>query len=201
MYDDRDMLVVLGRSRMKLDIDYYFQFQTNCGIGICSNRNTDEAPLPSETDGRKVYYISCIGSPRSYLTKVATLDSLGYTNWVDYDLTTNQIHIYGGKGNLIFPNTFISLSAKLHRHCLIMPNTTIHHDCILGDGSNIASGVVLNGGVILDGNCFIGANTVIKEGVRICKNVLVGACSFINQDITEPGTYVGSPARRIKWKT
>ena len=44
----------------------------------------------------------------------------------------------------------------------------------------------------------IGAHTLIAHGVRICEGAIIGALSFVREDITEPGTYVGVPARRIK---
>lgn len=49
----------------------------------------------------------------------------------------------------------------------------------------------------LGDNVVIGANTVVVGPVEICDNVVVGAMSLVNRSITEPGTYVGIPARRI----
>ena len=49
----------------------------------------------------------------------------------------------------------------------------------------------------LGDNVVIGANTVVVGPVDICDNVVVGAMSLVNRPITEPGTYVGIPAKRI----
>jgi len=49
----------------------------------------------------------------------------------------------------------------------------------------------------LGDNVVIGANTVVVGPVDICDNVVVGAMSLVNRSITEPGTYVGIPAKRI----
>jgi len=49
----------------------------------------------------------------------------------------------------------------------------------------------------LGDNVVFGANTVIIGPVTICDNVMVGAMSLVNKDITEPGIYVGSPARKV----
>ena len=46
-------------------------------------------------------------------------------------------------------------------------------------------------------NVVIGANSVVVGPVDICDNVVVGAMSLVNRSITEPGTYVGIPAKRI----
>jgi len=49
----------------------------------------------------------------------------------------------------------------------------------------------------LGDNVVIGANSVVVGPVEICDNVVVGAMSLVNRSITEPGTYVGIPAKRI----
>lgn len=43
----------------------------------------------------------------------------------------------------------------------------------------------------------IGANSVLIGPLDICDDVVIGAMSTVTKDITEVGTYVGSPARRI----
>lgn len=50
---------------------------------------------------------------------------------------------------------------------------------------------------VLGDNVFIGAGTVIIGPVEICSNVVVGALSLVNRSITEPGVYVGSPAKKV----
>lgn len=47
-------------------------------------------------------------------------------------------------------------------------------------------------------NVVIGAGSVIIGPVDICDNVTIGAMSLVNKSITEPGVYVGTPARRVK---
>lgn len=49
----------------------------------------------------------------------------------------------------------------------------------------------------LGDNVVIGANSVVVGPVEICDDVVIGAMSLVNSSITEPGVYVGCPARRI----
>ena len=49
----------------------------------------------------------------------------------------------------------------------------------------------------LGDNVVICANTVVIGPVRICDDVIIGAMSLVNKDITEPGVYVGTPVRKI----
>jgi serine acetyltransferase len=54
------------------------------------------------------------------------------------------------------------------------------------------------GTVIGGGKTFIGAGTKIAPNIKICADVVTGAMTYVNRDITEPGTYVGAPARKIR---
>tara|TARA_Y100000034_G_scaffold133006_1_gene197420 strand:- start:1595 stop:2050 length:456 start_codon:yes stop_codon:yes gene_type:complete len=51
-------------------------------------------------------------------------------------------------------------------------------------------------GTTLGAKAFIGANCVIMPGITIGPGVVVGALSFVNRDLLEPGVYMGRPARR-----
>ncbi|MBF0234100.1 MAG: acyltransferase [Desulfamplus sp.] len=55
-----------------------------------------------------------------------------------------------------------------------------------------------SGPVILRKNCRIGSHSVIMPGVTVGEDAVVGAFSFVNQDVP-PGTVVmGVPAKNIK---
>ena len=54
------------------------------------------------------------------------------------------------------------------------------------------------GQILLRKNCKIGSHSVIMPGVTIGENSVVGACSFVNQDIPDDSVAVGVPAKVIK---
>lgn len=49
----------------------------------------------------------------------------------------------------------------------------------------------------IEGDATIGANSVLLGPLAIRGPVIIGALSLVTKDITEPGVYVGTPARRI----
>ena len=49
----------------------------------------------------------------------------------------------------------------------------------------------------LGDNVVIGANSVVIGPVNICDDVIIGAMSLVNKNISEPGVYVGVPLRKI----
>jgi sugar O-acyltransferase (sialic acid O-acetyltransferase NeuD family) len=113
----------------------------------------------------------------------------------------NFAHQYGkceiGIGSIICPHTILTTNVTLGSHCLININCTIGHDVFIGDFVTVNPGVNISGNVRIGGNCNIGSNSVIRNGITICDDVIIGAGSVVVKDITEPGTYVGSPAIRI----
>jgi len=44
---------------------------------------------------------------------------------------------------------------------------------------------------------WLGIGSVVSNNVNICSGCNVGAGAVVVKDITEPGTYVGVPARRV----
>ena len=54
------------------------------------------------------------------------------------------------------------------------------------------------GQVILKRNCRIGSHSVIMPGVTIGENSIVGAFSFVNEDVPDNVVAVGVPAKVIK---
>lgn len=135
-------------------------------------------------------------------TKRADLFSL----YNDQILKENIIHpsavlerdIEYGVSNAIFANVFINSLVRIGSNNIINSGAIVEHEAIIGDNNHISIGSILAGRVKIGSNCFIGAGAVVRDTISICDNVTVGANSFVTRDINEPGTYFGSPARKIK---
>lgn len=54
------------------------------------------------------------------------------------------------------------------------------------------------GKVVLKRNCRVGSHSVVMPGVTIGENSIIGACSFVKQDIPDNVLAMGVPARVIK---
>ena len=74
----------------------------------------------------------------------------------------------------------------------------MEHDCRFGKNVHISPGATVSGGVTIGDHTFVGAGAVVIHGVRIAEGCLIGAGAVVTHDLTEPGTYVGAPARRIR---
>jgi acetyltransferase-like isoleucine patch superfamily enzyme len=54
------------------------------------------------------------------------------------------------------------------------------------------------GKVVLRRNCKIGSHSIVMPGVTVGENSIVGAFSFVNQDIPENVVAMGAPVKVIK---
>lgn len=103
-----------------------------------------------------------------------------------------------GKGTIICPGTILTTNITIGNHVIINLNCTIGHDTEIGDFTTLSPGVNVSGNVKIGELCYIGTNAVIIEKITICDNVVIGAGGVVVKDITEPGTYVGNPVKKIK---
>jgi len=102
-----------------------------------------------------------------------------------------------GSHAVIEDNVIIKYGTIVTDYAMIRNNTFIGPNVItLGAESDREKKI----GAIIGKNCFIGAGTKISASAKICDDVIVGANSFVKDDIVEPGIYVGTPVKLVKKK-
>jgi len=119
------------------------------------------------------------------------------------DPKTREAVYNANKGNcttypLICPGAQYTVNVQFGLCVIVNLNATIGHDCVIGDFVTISPGANISGNVTLGKRCYIGTGAAIIEGVTICDDVVIGAGCVVVRDISEPGTYVGCPAKKIK---
>jgi sugar O-acyltransferase (sialic acid O-acetyltransferase NeuD family) len=102
-----------------------------------------------------------------------------------------------GIGTVIMAGTVINSASTIGKGCIINTNSSVDHDCILEDYVHVSPGVSLAGTVKVGKGSWIGIGGVISNNINICGGCRLGAGAVVIKDITEPGTYVGIPARKI----
>jgi len=88
--------------------------------------------------------------------------------------------------------TFTYINAK--NGVVIEDNVQIGSHCSIYSISTIDK---KEGAVVLKNNCKIGSHSVIMPGLTIGENSVIGACSFVNQDIPDNVIAAGVPAKVI----
>ena len=102
-----------------------------------------------------------------------------------------------GRGAIITAGCILTCDIKLGDFVQLNVSTTICHDCRIGDFFTTAPGVHISGNVIIDDDVYFGTASATKQGISICKNVFIGMGAMVTRDITEPGTYIGVPAKKM----
>lgn len=102
-----------------------------------------------------------------------------------------------GIANQIFANAILNAGVTVGDNNIINTASVLEHETVIGSHNHISVATILCGRVVVGNSCFIGAGAVVIDKMHICDNVIVGANAVVIRDITEPGTYVGNPARKI----
>ena len=106
--------------------------------------------------------------------------------------------VKAGRGTVVMAGAVINPGSFIGRGCIINTCSSVDHDCILGDYVHVAVGAHLCGNVQIGSETCIGAGSTVINNVSICSNCVIGAGAVVVSDITEPGTYVGVPAKKLK---
>ena len=97
------------------------------------------------------------------------------------------------------PGRFNS-NSSIEKKYIVNTGAIIEHDCKIGDYCHIAPGVHISGAVEIDKLSFIGIGTAIIQGIKIGKNVTIGAGSVVIKNIPDNVIAVGNPAKIVKNK-
>jgi len=103
-----------------------------------------------------------------------------------------------GIGTAVMAGVVINSSTRIGKGCIINTSSSLDHDNAIEDYVHISPGVNMAGTVKVDKGSWIGIGSVVSNNVNICSGCKVGAGAVVVKDITEPGTYVGVPVRRVK---
>lgn len=103
-----------------------------------------------------------------------------------------------GEGSFIGAHSILTTNISLGKHAVLNRGNHIGHDCIIGDYLSMMPGSIISGDVIIEESCWLSTNSCVREKIKITKNVVIGAGGVVVKNITQSGTYVGVPAKKIK---
>jgi sugar O-acyltransferase (sialic acid O-acetyltransferase NeuD family) len=96
----------------------------------------------------------------------------------------NSVHVGPfvtiGDNTILNTGCVVEHEVKVGSHCHIGPNATISGRTTIGD------------------HVFVGVGATIIDNVKVCGNVIIGGGATVVKDISEPGTYVGVPVRKVR---
>lgn len=170
----------------------------------------DESEIALEWLGTDREFLAAEGEQAVHIALVAGVDGNMSVRRKMIDMYSHRRHVTlvaptaivapnseVGDGCAVMNGAIIN-GAKIGKDCVINTGAVIEHACELSDNVFVGPNATLCGGVTVGPDCFIGAAVTVINGVRICGGAIVGAGAVVTRNITEPGTYAGVPALRIK---
>ena len=103
-----------------------------------------------------------------------------------------------GVGTAVMAGVVINSASIIGKGCIINTSSSLDHDNIIEDYVHISPGANLAGTIRVGKGSWIGIGSVVSNNVNIFSGCKIGAGAVVVKDITEPGTYVGVPVRRVK---
>jgi len=128
------------------------------------------------------------------------LESLGEEQLIS--IISGSAHL--GRGTHVGAGCFVGNfchvgpEAVISKNSILNTASTIEHEVTIGAHCHIGPNATISGRCRIGDLVFIGVGATVRDKISICSEVTVGAGATVVADISEPGTYVGTPARRIR---
>lgn len=101
-----------------------------------------------------------------------------------------------GRGTFVGAGAVVAPHAVVGDFCQVNRQVSIGHDATVGSFGRTGPGAIVCGHAAIGDRCYLGAGSIVRDRVRICDDVFVGMAAAVVDDLVEPGTYVGIPARK-----
>jgi len=103
-----------------------------------------------------------------------------------------------GIGAVLMPHSVVGPSSRIGSFCILNTSATVDHNCVTERFSSLAPRATFGGDVKVGQRSAILLGAVVKHGVSIGKDVVVGANSYVNQNLPDSVVAFGTPARIMR---
>ena len=159
----------------------------------------DIAKPISEFNPKKYKMLVAVSDSRDRESIVAKLPK--ETKYFTFIHPTAQLmndNIEIGECGFIGARSILTTNIKLGKHALLNRGNHIGHDTVIGDYFSMMPNAIVGGNVTVKDYVYLGSCSNIREKINISPDVIIGMNAAVVKNITEGGTYVGVPAKKIK---
>ncbi len=150
--------------------------------------------IESQDDGNTDFVIA-VGN-NEIRKKIAEAHKI---NWATLVHPSAQIgaDVKLGEGTVVMAGAVINSCASVGKHCVINTCSVVEHDDVISDYVHISPKAALGGTVRVGERTHVGIGATVKNNIDICENCMIGAGAVVVKSITDSGTYIGVPARKL----
>lgn len=146
-----------------------------------------------------------IGNNNTRKKVYSKFSNLNYANLIHpkASIPERQLeNIKNKEGNIITSGFKATVDIDFGDFGIFNLNSTIGHDCVIGDFVNLAPGVNVSGNVQINDGAYVGTNACILQGteknrLKLGSNSVVGAGAVVTKDVEKESTVVGIPAKSL----
>ena len=99
-----------------------------------------------------------------------------------------------GCGNVLLANTVVNSNVILGNFNTINSGVLLGHDTVIGNNNFIAGQVCVGSGLNIGNENFIGLNSSLRNGLHIGNNNIVGMASNVTKEVSNGQILYGNPA-------
>lgn len=148
---------------------------------------------------QQVYAVCTLGGSitrKKVIEKVSTNTNVKYATLIDPAAILMRDSAVK-EGSIICAGTVLAINSRIGRHSILNLNCTIGHDTVTNDFFTAHPGTNISGKVVFGEACYCGTGSKVIQGLTVAPECTFGAGAVIVKDITESGTYVGVPAKKL----
>ncbi len=102
-----------------------------------------------------------------------------------------------GFGTVVMHYALVNNLVEVAENCIVNSYASIEHGSKIGAHSHISTRATVNGDCRVGERCLIGSCATLLQGVSVASESVIGASALVNKDVTQKGTYLGIPARKV----
>lgn len=107
------------------------------------------------------------------------------------------IEVYNKLGCIICPGVILTTNIKIGRGAILNINSTVGHDCNLGEFVTVSPGANISGNCDIGDFSYIGTNASLREKISMGKGSTAGMGAVVLKSIPKGEVWAGNPARQL----
>lgn len=142
------------------------------------------------------FFVIAIGNSKIREKVANKLKNVKWYNAIHPSAVISTLDTEIAEGTVVMANAVINPGTKVGKHCIINSGAIVEHDNVIDAYSHISVGAKLAGTVNVGSHTWVGIGATISNNINICGECTIGAGAVVVKDITNPGIYVGVPAKK-----